>query len=48
MRWVTTSGNLIGVSKKDLAKAIGKLAPDAMVMGSTGGASGRHGDAHAR
>jgi hypothetical protein len=30
--------NLIGVSKKDLAKAVGKLAPDAMVMGSTGGA----------
>jgi hypothetical protein len=32
--------NLIGVSKKDLAKAIGKLAPDAMVMGPTGGAMG--------
>ena len=32
--------NLIGVSKKDLAKAIGKLAPDAMVMGSTGMAMG--------
>jgi FtsP/CotA-like multicopper oxidase with cupredoxin domain len=32
--------NLIGVSKKDLAKAVGKLAPDAMVMGSTGGAMG--------
>jgi FtsP/CotA-like multicopper oxidase with cupredoxin domain len=32
--------NLIGVSKKDLAKAVGKLAPDAMVMGSTGMAMG--------
>src|SRR6266702_5402598 len=32
--------NMIGVSKKDLAKAVGKLAPDAMVMGSTGGAMG--------
>jgi hypothetical protein len=32
--------NLIGVSKKDLAKAVGKLAPDAMAMGSTGGAMG--------
>jgi hypothetical protein len=32
--------NLIGVSRKDLAKAIGKLAPDAMVMGSTGGSMG--------
>ena len=32
--------NFIGVSKKDLAKAVGKLAPDAMVMGSTGGAMG--------
>jgi manganese oxidase len=32
--------NLIGVSKKDLAKAIGKLAPDAMVMGQTGMAMG--------
>ena len=28
--------NMIGVSKRDLAKAVGKLAPDAMVMGSTG------------
>jgi manganese oxidase len=28
--------NMIGVSHKDLAKAVGKLAPDAMVMGSTG------------
>ena len=28
--------NLIGVSRKDLAKAVGRLAPDAMVMGSTG------------
>lgn len=27
---------LIGVSKKDLAKAVGMLAPDAMVMGSAG------------
>jgi FtsP/CotA-like multicopper oxidase with cupredoxin domain len=32
--------NLIGVSKKDLAKAVGRLAPDAMVMGSTGMAMG--------
>jgi hypothetical protein len=32
--------NLIGVSKKDLAKAVGKLAPDAMVMGPTGMAMG--------
>jgi hypothetical protein len=32
--------NLIGVSKQDLAKAVGKLAPDAMVMGSTGMAMG--------
>ncbi len=32
--------NLIGVPKKDLAKAVGKLAPDAMAMGSTGGAMG--------
>ena len=32
--------NFIGVSKKDLAKAVGKLAPDAMVMGSTGMAMG--------
>jgi len=32
--------NMIGVSKKDLARAIGKLAPDAMVMGSTGMAMG--------
>jgi hypothetical protein len=32
--------NLIGVSKKDLAKVLGKLAPDAMVMGTTGGAMG--------
>ncbi|WP_201288341.1 hypothetical protein, partial [Escherichia coli] len=32
--------NMIGVSKKDLAKAVGKLAPDAMVMGSTGMAMG--------
>jgi hypothetical protein len=28
--------NLIGVSKKDLARAVGRLAPDAMAMGSTG------------
>src|SRR3979411_805781 len=28
--------NLIGHSKKDLAKAVGKLAPAAMAMGSTG------------
>jgi len=32
--------NLIGVNKKDLAKVLGKLAPDAMVMGTTGGAMG--------
>lgn len=32
--------NLIGVSRKDLVKAAGKLAPDAMAMGSTGGAMG--------
>jgi len=32
--------NMIGVSKNDLAKAIGKLAPDAMVMGQTGMAMG--------
>jgi hypothetical protein len=32
--------NLIGVSKKELAKAVGKLAPDAMAMGSTGMAMG--------
>src|SRR6266404_7983331 len=32
--------NLIGVSRKDLAKAVGKLAPDAMVMGPTGMAMG--------
>lgn len=32
--------NLIGVSKKDLARAVGKLAPDAKVMGSTGMAMG--------
>src|SRR6202022_1553693 len=32
--------NLIGVSRADLAKAVGKLAPDAMVMGSTGMAMG--------
>ncbi len=29
-------GNLIGVSKKDLARAVKVLAPDAMAMGSTG------------
>jgi FtsP/CotA-like multicopper oxidase with cupredoxin domain len=28
--------NLIGVSRKELARAVGKLAPDAMVMGTTG------------
>ena len=28
--------NFIGASKKDLAKLVGKLAPDAMVMGPTG------------
>jgi hypothetical protein len=32
--------NFIGVSRKDLAKAVGKLAPDAMAMGSTGMAMG--------
>ena len=32
--------NLIGVSRKDLAKAVGKLAPDGMAMGSTGMAMG--------
>jgi FtsP/CotA-like multicopper oxidase with cupredoxin domain len=32
--------NLIGVSRKELAKAVGKLAPDAMVMGNTGMAMG--------
>jgi hypothetical protein len=32
--------NMIGVSRKDLAKAVGRLAPDAMVMGSTGMAMG--------
>jgi hypothetical protein len=32
--------NMIGVSKKDLAKAVGKLAPDAMVMGTAGMAMG--------
>ena len=32
--------NLIGVSRNDLAKAVGKLAPDAMAMGSTGMAMG--------
>jgi hypothetical protein len=32
--------NLIGVSRKDLAKAVGKLAPDSMAMGSTGMAMG--------
>jgi FtsP/CotA-like multicopper oxidase with cupredoxin domain len=32
--------NLIGVSRADLAKAVAKLAPDAMVMGSTGMAMG--------
>src|SRR6266540_4249769 len=32
--------NMIGVSQKDLAKAVGKLAPDAMAMGSTGMAMG--------
>ena len=32
--------NMIGVSKPDLAKAVGKFAPDAMVMGSTGMAMG--------
>ncbi len=32
--------NFIGVSKKDLANVVGKLAPDAMVMGNTGMAMG--------
>ena len=32
--------NFIGVSRNDLAKAVGKLAPDAMVMGSSGMAMG--------
>jgi hypothetical protein len=32
--------NFIGVSRNELAKAVGKLAPDAMVMGSTGMAMG--------
>jgi hypothetical protein len=32
--------NMIGVSRKDLAKAVGKLAPDGMAMGSTGMAMG--------
>jgi hypothetical protein len=32
--------NFIGVDRKDLAKAVGKLAPDAMAMGSTGMAMG--------
>jgi hypothetical protein len=32
--------NFIGASKKDLAKLVGKLAPDAMVMGPTGMAMG--------
>jgi hypothetical protein len=32
--------NLIGVSRKDLAKAVGQLAPDAMAMGETGMAMG--------
>ena len=32
--------NMIGVSRKELVKAVGKLAPDAMVMGSAGGAMG--------
>lgn len=32
--------NLIGVSRKDLAKAVGKLASDAMVMGQSGMAMG--------
>src|SRR5262249_13442662 len=30
----------IGVSRKDLARAVGKLAPDAMVMGQAGMAMG--------
>jgi FtsP/CotA-like multicopper oxidase with cupredoxin domain len=32
--------NFIGVSRADLAKAVNKLAPDAMVMGATGMAMG--------
>jgi hypothetical protein len=32
--------NFIGVDRKDLARAVDKLAPDAMVMGSTGMAMG--------
>jgi len=32
--------NLIGVSRQDLARAVGKLAPDGMVMGNTGMAMG--------
>jgi hypothetical protein len=32
--------NLIGVPHKDLARAVGKLAPDAMVMGQAGMAMG--------
>src|SRR4030088_3133914 len=32
--------NFIGVSRKELEKVVGKLAPDAMVMGSTGMAMG--------
>ena len=32
--------NLIGVPQKDLAQRIGKLVPDYMAMGSTGGAMG--------
>ena len=32
--------NFIGVDRKDLAKAVAKLAPDAMAMGSTGMAMG--------
>jgi hypothetical protein len=32
--------NMIGVPKKDLTKAVGKLAPDAMVMGQAGMAMG--------
>jgi manganese oxidase len=32
--------NMIGVSRKDLARAVGKLAPDAMVMGEAGMAMG--------
>ena len=33
--------NMIGVPQRDLAKAIGKLAPDAMVMGNAGMAMGQ-------